>query len=102
MFKSIQNFYTKSYLGEEKAWKVFVFGYVALLFPYSIVFGILKYDINAMYFLTVIRLIYSIWLIVALWKCSNNTSNMFFNILTKLFAIFVVWDCYISTQILIF
>ncbi len=54
-----------------------------------------------MYFLVVIRLIYSIWLIVALWKCSNNTRNMFFNTLTKLFAAFVVWDCHIATQILI-
>lgn len=101
MFNSIKNFYAKSYSGNEKAWKVFFYGYVILLFPYAIFYGIFKNSPDALYFMSVIRLIYNAWLIVALWKCSPNVSNKFFSILTKVFAIFVVLDCLASIKILI-
>jgi hypothetical protein len=101
MFNSIKNFYAESYSGKEKAWRVFFFGYLILLFPYAIFFGVFKNSPDVLYFMSVVRLIYNLWLIIALWKCSPNVSYRFFNILTKVFAVFVVFDCYISIQILI-
>ena len=100
MFNSIKTFYTNSYSGNEKAWKVFFFGYVLLLFPYAVFFGIFNNNPDALYFMLVIRLIYNVWLIVALWKCSPNVSSKFFNILTKVFVIFVIFDCYASINII--
>lgn len=95
MFKAITNFYSNSFKGNEKAWKVFFFGYLLLLFPYSVLVGFfLQFNADALYFLLIARLIYNYWLIVSLWKCSINTSNKFFNFLTKLVAVVVIIDSF--------
>ena len=97
----MKNFYSNAYNGKVKAWKVFVFGYVLFLLPFSILFGMLQFNQTAIYFLLVARLIYSCWLIVSLWKCSVNTSHIFFNLLTKAMAFFVVIDCVNTIPILL-
>ena len=95
----MKKFYSNAYNGNEKAWKVFVFGYVLFLVPFSILFDILERiptATTAIYFLVLARLIYSYWLVVSLWKCSVNTSSIFSNLLTKAMVIFVVIDCFIT------
>jgi len=103
MFSSIFSFYSDSYRGKVKAWKVFVYGYLLPLIPYAIIFGIFS-NLSAtsgFYWLTVIRFIYNIWLIVSLWQCSQNVSKTFFNFLTKSFAILILLDSVSSIAILI-
>ena len=101
MFNAVKNFYSNAYKGNVKAWKVFIFGYLLMLIPFAVLFGILKFNKDAIYFLLLARLIYSYWLIVSLWKCSFNSSNIFFSSLTKVMAIFVIIDCFYTASILI-
>jgi uncharacterized membrane protein (DUF373 family) len=92
MFKRITNFYSGAYAGEVKAWKVFCFGYLLMQFPFAVLFGILRFSPDIFYWFFAIRSIYNVWLIVALWKCSINVSNLFFNILSKIFSVIIFID----------
>jgi hypothetical protein len=103
ILNKISGFYSNAYKGEIKAWKVFVFGYLAPLVPYAILFGILT-DLrlpNGFYWLTVARFFYNIWLILSLWRCSPNVDKPFFNFLTKSFALLIALDSIASVAILI-
>ena len=43
MLTKIKDFYKNAYSGHERAWKVFVFGYLIWIVPYSLVFNKANY-----------------------------------------------------------
>lgn len=100
MLTKIKDFYTNAYSGHERAWKVFVFAYLIWLFPYSIVYSISN-QLHAAFYVLLVKVIYSVWLCISIWKCSVNTRRKITNIFAKLFAGFLVVEIYWCIQILL-
>lgn len=98
---SIKSFYSNAYNGKETPLKVFLIGYLLMIVFFALLLGFLQSVHNAIYYLCVLRLLYSYWLVVSFWRCSKNSRNSFFNFLSKLMAAFVVLDCIVTANILL-
>jgi hypothetical protein len=95
------NFINSAYKGDEKLWKVFVFGWVIPLIPITIATQILFKELpvkhpevdysNLIYGSVVFLWCYYFWLGLSIWKCSKN-SKIVFKLLSRLFTII----CFIS------
>jgi hypothetical protein len=92
MFTSISNFYSDSYKGKAKAWKVFAYGYLLPLLPTSILVRIFSEldTLDALYWLMVASFVYNIWLVVSLWRCSSNVSKPFLSYFSKALSILIL------------
>lgn len=92
MFTSISNFYSNSYKGKVKAWKVFVYGYLLPLLPTEILSRIFTEldNFDALYWLMVVSFIYNIWLVVSLWRCSSNVTKPFLSYLSKALSFLIL------------
>jgi hypothetical protein len=98
----IINFFTNAYKGQEKPWKIFIFGFLLAAFFWAVLLDIAKYiNPDLVYFLTIARIAYSFWLVFAFWNCAVNASNRFFNILTRVMAFFIAIQIYYALDILI-
>ena len=96
------NFYTNALKGKEKPWKIFVFGFLLVIFFWTLLLDLAKHmNGNLVYFLSIARLVYSFWLVIAFWNCAVNASNRFFNILTRVMAFFIAIQIYYALDILI-
>ena len=96
----VKNFFFNSLSGQEKAWKVFLFGYLIWIIPYSFLYGVLNI-LHQVYYLILVHMIYTVWLSIAIWKCSNNTSKKIYNLLYKSFAAFLIVEIYWNIQVLL-
>ncbi|CAM8363826.1 hypothetical protein MCEMIHM37_00934 [Candidatus Methylopumilus planktonicus] len=98
----ITNFYSNGYKGKEPPWKIFLFGYLLVIFIWTIFLELSRLiSTDLVYFFLVTRLVYNFWLVVAFWNCAINASNRFFNILTRIMAIFISVDIFYTLNILI-
>ena len=100
IFTNVSNFYSHSYKGKVKAWKVFVYGYLLPLLPTSILVRIFSEldALDALYWLVVVSFVYNIWLVVSLWKCSFNVSKPFYSYFSKaLSTLILVQSLYLVT-----
>ena len=96
------NFYTNALKGKEKPWKIFVFGFLLVIFFWTILLDITEHiSRDFVYFLVIVRLVYSYWLVIAFWNCAINASNRFFNVLTRIMAALIAMQIFDALDILI-
>jgi hypothetical protein len=74
--------------GEERLWKVFwIYGVLLSIILTVIQFVALKFGAVANITLLVIRIIYSIWLLVAQWRCAFNAKWTVWSYVIRIFII---------------
>ncbi len=96
------NFYENASKGKEKPWKIFVFGFLLVIFIWTILLDIAKHiSGNFVFFLEIVRLVYSFWLVIAFWNCAINASNRFFNVLTRVMAALIAIQIFYTLDLLI-
>lgn len=85
------NWIDRTYMGQERLWKVFWLGYMAPLLPLTIALGIFKETVTKLsswvsFGFVVILLIYQAWLAIAMWRCAPNVKHEVFFFLGRVFA----------------
>jgi hypothetical protein len=94
----------KAYAGQEKLWRVFVFGYLAMLIPMVILAGISKEmliknsETWTSFWITLLMIFYNFWLTVSLWRCSRNGDSKVGRIAGRGLAIFIGMQIVLAVQ----
>lgn len=99
-----QNFFARSWRGEEALWKVFWIGGLGLEIPGLIVAAMgttLKVPLIWWYVAVLLKLLAQSWWIVAVWRCSQNTSSRIWFWLSRVLALlatirttYLFWDVF--------
>lgn len=86
-------FVTDAYEGKVALWKSFVFGYLVMLLPTTVMVGVAKeffiqnINLGIAYFLTVFVQLYYIWITITLWKCAANADKKVYKVLARIYAV---------------